>query len=322
MLMGRYFRMTMGRFCRIVKQERSKEMKRILLITMAMVFFVCGTVHAEQTAVKTYKLSLSVAETGTTSSLGTFVSGSTTARNGGASPFILSGEDMKRDDGISTIKDVRYLTSGNGVLWIESITISQHQQAKPVYYSGNTFYIASKSIPPDGNFDAAELVPISPLMSMDGITRYAIPFRLQVGSEHKFYFVTSGATAYDQAKAVAMIGLPESGWPDPLAFVIKSASLTMPGGATGVSTVAQIFGGTIPQGTKFIIVQAQSGGSIYYTSDGLTTPVSTGANPVGLNVGLGSSFETTAAAARNTWIDVGETTTTLHAQAWNRDPWK
>jgi hypothetical protein len=237
--------------------------KSVFLIVFAFILLVgISPVWAVQTAIKTYDLSLSVADSGTTSAGGTWVSGSTTVANGGASPFILSGQDYVRTDGLSTIKDVRYLNSGNGMLWITNLTISQYQQGAGAPYSGNTFYVVVKSIPQGGDWTYAESIPICPPMAMSGATRYGIPFILEPGAEHRFYFVSSGITAYDQAKGTVEIGLPGVGFPPVRSIPISSQTLTVTS-ASGVSTL------TVPDGARSVTIMPITHG-IYYTLNGST----------------------------------------------------
>jgi hypothetical protein len=295
--------------------------KSVFLIVFAFILLVgISPVLAVQTAIKTYDLSLSVTESGTTTAAGTYVSGSTTVVGGGASPFILSGQDYVRSDGLSVIKDVRYLTSGNGMVWITDLTVSQAQQGASGDYSGNTFYFAAKGIRDGGDWNVAEMVPITPVLAINGATKYGIPFVLEPMAEYRFYFISCGATPYDQAKGTVEIGLPGVGFDSRAAFAISVVS-----GATidttGVSTFTAGSMGAIPDGCRYVEVMAISGGSVYYTIDGLTTPQRTGAG-VGFYANVGQAIPLTRYAAQNFKLVCGATTTKLHWVFYNRDPWK
>lgn len=293
-------------------------MKRKWVIGLAMVAVLLLGFIPDGHAQKKYTLYLGTTDTGVTTP-------KTVALSGVTEPLLIyDGSTYTRRSQDTTLKSLSILPSGNAILYIDTVTASQAQVGLGGTYTGNTFFVAAKFGHAGSNFNLLEIVPLVTNLAISGSSAYGIPVEIPPGTEHaQFFFGSSGVTNYGNFKASLIVGLQGTDWKPPQAFVIASATLTMTGGQTGVSTIPQMFTGSVlPQGTQYVTVQVQSGGSIYWTADGLTTPVSTGAAPVGTNVALGSSIETTATAARNTWIDVGATTTTLHAQAWSRDPWK
>jgi hypothetical protein len=266
-------------------------MKRALLFAsvLALILTVAAPAWAIQTAVRSYRVHLGTAD-----------SGNTTTAVSGVHALVLDGEDFKRSDGLTTIKDASYLQSGNGILTINTVTVSQAQQGAGGSYSGNTFYMAAKSIPANGNWDLAELVPITPTFSLSSTTAFNIPFQIEPGKQTRFYFVSSGVTPYDAFSADVQLGLPASAWKPPELFVIAEGTFTMPGN-NGVNIGVSQWGtgttlGRFPDGVKYAEYSV-SGASRFYTTNGDTPSVS--GNGTGTHVADLNGFSLSGNEARN-----------------------
>lgn len=211
----------------------------LVMMVLAATLFAVSSVFALQTDVKTYTVHLGTSDTGVT----------TTAKTG-TNALVLDGQDFKRADGLTTLNDLSYMQSGNGVLWIRNIVGSQVQQKAGGDYSGNTFYVAAKSIGPNGDFAKAELIPITPVMAMNsGLTPFGLPFQLPAGKKTRIYLVSTGVTPYGVFTADMELGLAAgSAWLPPAPILINTLAFTGPTSSGGSPFTS------VPDGTDSLVM--------------------------------------------------------------------
>jgi len=141
--------------------------------------------------------------------LGSALTGNTTSPLGGVSTMaVVEGFDIVRS-GTSEIPTGR--DPGYGVFELSEITVSQRQLGLGGTYSDNTFSVFYKTVlenhPDHWNF--AERKRIFYNESLSGATKYQKVFSFPPGSFVRFYWESSGVTAYDNVSAKVFLGLPD-----------------------------------------------------------------------------------------------------------------
>ena len=170
-------------------------MKKILAMSTICLFLIAGSAYAD---IQSYELRL-----------GSAITGNTTVPSGGVSVMAVATGTNILKSGTSEIPTGR--DSGYGVFEISGITVSQVQQAAGGDYTDNTFSIFYRTVLINANAhcDCAERKRLFFDTKLSGSTKYSKPFSFPPGSFIKFYFDSSGVTAYDSIQASLFLGLPD-----------------------------------------------------------------------------------------------------------------
>ena len=141
--------------------------------------------------------------------LGSALTGNTTSPLGGVSTMaVVEGFDIPRS-GTSEIPTGR--DPGYGVFELSGITISQAQSGTTGPYSDNTFSVFYKTVLENhaSHWNFAERKRLFYNEQLSGATKYSKVFSFPPGSFVRFYWESSGVTAYDNASARVLLGLPD-----------------------------------------------------------------------------------------------------------------
>ncbi len=121
-----------------------------------MVLGFIGSAGAQQHT-KKFTLYLSTSDTGVTTPVGTALSGVT-------DPMVIyNGGDYKRRATDTTLNGLSSLPSGNAILYIDEVTVSQAQLGLGGTYTGNTFFVCAKFGHAGSNFALLEKIPLTSL---------------------------------------------------------------------------------------------------------------------------------------------------------------
>jgi hypothetical protein len=158
-------------------------------------------------------------------------------------------------------------------------------------------------------------VPICRLTTNSATSPYAVAFEPLGGAEVAIFFYTSGISQFLVPTATVATG-GSGAKPQPM--TLWEFDLTMTGGQSGVSVFTSSSMGDLPRGSRYGEIKSVSGSSGYFTTDGITTPVST--SGVGNVILLNDTVCLTENELQNLKLDVGATTTTFHFKILSRDP--
>lgn len=228
------------------------KMKKLLMVTWVMAVVLMAVYCATSPAMAQYKytVSLATSDTGVTTPTKVALSGVT-------DPLILDGGEYKRSATDTTLKVVSSLPSGNAMLYIDTVTVSQAALGKGGTNSGNTFFMVAKFGHAASNFDLLEKIPLALNMALSDVTAYGIPFQIPPGTEWaRFYFGPSGITAYGNFKASLVVGIPGTDWKPPQPILLDTLVF-----AYTSTTGTSVFSGTdsngksMPPGTRFLECQ-------------------------------------------------------------------
>jgi hypothetical protein len=226
-----------------------------------MVLGFIGSAGAQQHT-KKFTLYLSTSDTGVTTPVGTALSGVT-------DPMVIyNGGDYKRRATDTTLNGLSSLPSGNAILYIDEVTVSQAQLGLGGTYTGNTFFVCAKFGHAGSNFALLEKIPLTSLdLPLSGNTAHGIPFNIPAGAEKaQFFFGPSGITAYGHFKGTLIVGLSGSAWQPPSPILISSSTYAF--GTSGTTTMNTTY--PAPDGTRWVEIQPLTD-AIHISDDG-TTP--------------------------------------------------